>query len=346
MAFEYKPYEESEAVAQARQLLARQEAARPGEYSSQWQDQLQKTVSDITNRPKFQYSMSSDPLYQQYKQQYMRNGKMAMQDTIGAAAAMNGGWGSSYAQTAGQQVYNGELQKLNDRLPELYGMALEKYQMEGNDLLSRYSVLGDMENRDYSRHQDKMAQWNVDRSYAADQFNNERSWDYGQYSDSFNRDFSIDQYNTANARYESEMAMEEARYNQALAQKQVDYLISIGADVPEGLAAAAGYDAGYLASISAQRAAMMGGYGGYYTPPAATDDKSVTRKPGNTQADINAAAANALRAGYDKDSVIEALKDRGVSQTAASEAARVWEKKEDILANAIGGDETWRYYLG
>lgn len=92
------------------------------------------------NREPFRYDLTQDPLYQQYKEQFMSQGKMAMQDTMAQAAAMTGGYGNSYAQTAGQQMYNQYLGKMNDIVPELYDAAYRRYQNEGSDIYNRYQM--------------------------------------------------------------------------------------------------------------------------------------------------------------------------------------------------------------
>lgn len=93
----------------------------------------------------FSYDMNADYLYQLYKDQYMRQGKLAMEDTMGKAAAMTGGFGNTYAERTGQSTYNQYLQQLNDRVPELYQLALNKYQMEGDELKDMYSILANRE---------------------------------------------------------------------------------------------------------------------------------------------------------------------------------------------------------
>ena len=48
------------------------------------------------------------------------------------------------------------LQGLNDKIPELYQLALDKYSREGDGLYKRYSVLSAQEGQDYGRHQDSL----------------------------------------------------------------------------------------------------------------------------------------------------------------------------------------------
>ena len=159
MAYTYKKYAESEEVKKAQEALARQERAKPAAYQSQWQRQLESTLEQILNRKTFQYDMNADALYNQYRDQYIRQGKLAMEDTMGVSAALTGGYGSSYAQQVGQQTYQGYLASLNDKLPELYRLALSKYQQEGEDLLGRYDLLSKQESTDYGRFQDAYTAW-------------------------------------------------------------------------------------------------------------------------------------------------------------------------------------------
>ena len=126
-------------------------------YQSTWQDQLKDTVGKILNREKFSYDMNADALYKQYKDQYTRQGKMAMMDTMGQAAALTGGYGNSYAQNVGQQAYHGYLQQLNDKLPTLQQMALDTYNSEGNRLLNNASLMMQQDDIDYGRYRDKLA---------------------------------------------------------------------------------------------------------------------------------------------------------------------------------------------
>lgn len=192
MAYTYKKYEESDAVKQAKANLDAQISQKPGAYQSQWQTQLDDTLKKIQNREKFNYNINGDALYQSYKDKYVRQGQQAMQDTMGQAAALTGGYGSSYGQNAGQQAYNAYLQNLGDVVPELYEIARSRYDQEGADLLNMYGILGDNEAQDYGRWQDQQSAWQSERDYLAGLYDTERSYDYNKYAD--DRDFSYAQY--------------------------------------------------------------------------------------------------------------------------------------------------------
>ena len=65
----------------------------------------------------------------------MQQGKLAMRDSMGKAAALTGGYGSTYSQQVGQQTYDAYLKDLSAIIPELYGQAYDQYQDEGDKLL-------------------------------------------------------------------------------------------------------------------------------------------------------------------------------------------------------------------
>lgn len=223
----------SPAVKSAQEALQNSLNSKPGAYQSQWTDKLNGILDKILNRGEFNYDANADALYQQYKDRYMQQGKTAMQDTMGQAAALTGGYGNSYAQNAGQQAYNSYLQGLNDKLPELYQMALSKYQMEGDQLNDQAGLLGDKEAQDYGRWQDQNNLWQNDRNFA-----------YGQYQDELGRQDQLD------------------AQDKALAQEQVKYLLSLGVKPNDDLLKKAGYDSQYTDTIWQQSQPTSGGSGG------------------------------------------------------------------------------------
>ncbi len=178
------PYTPSSAVTQAQEQLKAYQAQKPAEYTNRWKDQMDTMLNNILNRKDFQYDVNADPLFQQYRDQYIRNGQLAMRDTMGQAAQLTGGYGNSYAQQAGQQAYNGYMQGLTDKIPELFNLAMQAYNNKTNDMTNRYSLMGTQEGKEYSRYQDGMNAYNAELERLQNLYNTERSYDYGQYRDS------------------------------------------------------------------------------------------------------------------------------------------------------------------
>ena len=115
-------------------------------------DQVKAMMDKITNREKFSYDVDTDPLFQQALASAINNGKQAMQDTIGQASALTGGYGSTYATTAGNQAYNAFIEDAYDNLPQYYQMALEAYQMEGDELYRQFGVFSELDDKEFNRN--------------------------------------------------------------------------------------------------------------------------------------------------------------------------------------------------
>ena len=193
MAFSYKDYQESDRVKKLAERLAQMEAQKPGDWTGgQYGQQMQEALDAIRKRKKFSYDLNSDALYRQYKDKYVQQGKQAMQDTMGQAAALTGGYGSTYGQAVGQQQYDAYLQNLNDVVPELYQLALSRYQMEGDDLKTQYSLLADQYQQEYGQYRDKVGDWQTERNFLSGRYDSERKLDYGMWGDA--RDFAYTDY--------------------------------------------------------------------------------------------------------------------------------------------------------
>lgn len=201
-------YMPSGSVQAAQAYLEQVKASKPGAYQSRWDDELTSLYDQIRNRKKFSYDMGTDPLYQQYREQYQRLGRLAMQDTMGQAAALTGGYGSTYGEQVGQQAYNAYLQNLNDIVPQLQQQAYQRYQDEGTDLYNQYSLVKGREDTDYGRYRDTVSDYYSDLSDARSAYNSERSLDQSQWETMLN--YWAQKANNENAAYLQALAAEQA----------------------------------------------------------------------------------------------------------------------------------------
>jgi hypothetical protein len=141
---------------------------------------------------------------------------------MGQASAMTGGYGSSYAQSVGQQAYQGQLNNLNDIVPELYQMALDKYTREGQELYNQYGMVADRENTDYGRYRDTVSDYLTERDYLTGRYDSERDYDYSKYVD--DRNFAYGQYSDdRNLDYEKYINDLNFRYGQYSDDRNLAY---------------------------------------------------------------------------------------------------------------------------
>jgi peptidoglycan hydrolase-like protein with peptidoglycan-binding domain len=217
--YEHKAYQPSDAVTQAEALLNQQMQQKPGAYQSNYQGQLNDIISQILNRDKFSYDLNSDALYQQYANQYSTQGRLASMDVMGQAAAMTGGYGNSYAQAVGQQTYQGYLQQLNDVIPELYQMALNQYNQEGQALYDQAALLGAQEEQEYGRYRDQVSDYYSQLQQLYNQYNAEREFNYDQYLNDQNLQYQKERDQVEDERWQKEYDFALQQYNDSQSSK-------------------------------------------------------------------------------------------------------------------------------
>lgn len=215
---EAKPvYQRSDRVNEYYEKTRKLERNKPDEFESKYEDQISDILDNILNRPKFSYTaedMTNDDLYKMYRDQYMRQGNLAMRDTMGNAAALTGGYGNTYASAAGQQAYDNYVSMLNDKALDFYDRAYQRYNDEGQNLYNQMNVVTGLDNTDYQRYRDTVSDYYNDLNYYNGRYNQEYGYDYGQHQDQVAADqwaqefaFQKQQAAQEQANWEAEMAL-------------------------------------------------------------------------------------------------------------------------------------------
>ena len=213
-------YSPSAGVVEAQKYLEAVRNNQPGEYQSKYTNQLDGILDQLTGRGPFQYDPSNDPLYNIYKDRYIMNGQRAMQDTMGQAAGLTGGYGNSYAQSVGQQTYNQYMEGLNDVVPQLAQMAYQRYGDEGDRLAQNYELLAAADDRAYGRNQDDYTRWMQQQQLAQQQYENEYARDYGAYQDALANQMARDKLAEEQRQYDQTYGLQRDQF--AESQRQYD----------------------------------------------------------------------------------------------------------------------------
>lgn len=177
-------------------------------YTSPYSQYSNEVLKKILDREEFKYSPQTDKMYQYYADNYKKLGQQAMQDTVGNAALLTGGYGNSYGVTAGQQAYNRYMQDLANVVPQLEQQAYNRYQADTNDLYNRYQALMQAENEayskyrdtvsdyynnrnfEYSQQQDALAQQNWQKNFDRSVYESDRSYEYKKAQDAMDKIYS------------------------------------------------------------------------------------------------------------------------------------------------------------
>ena len=132
-------------------------AYAPGTYTSEYADRIGTALDTVTN---WSYDPMQDASYQAMAKVYNQRGNIAAKNSLADAAALNGGYGTSYAVSAAQQARNQYNQELAALIPDFENAA---YNRATNTL----SALREADESAYGRFRDTETdkQWKYSQDY-------------------------------------------------------------------------------------------------------------------------------------------------------------------------------------
>ena len=225
-----------------------------------WYQKARQTAEALLDRPAFSYDPGADPLYQTARDQYLRLGKRAMEDTMGQAAALSGGYASSYAQTQGTRAYEAQLSRLAELLPDYYDRARSAYEKETGAMQDALSTALGLYDKDYQVWLDRQSarqrqaetdakndQW--ERSFARDQDQWERNFaeDHERWAAEFAQE--AEKWNAQQAASAASQAHSDQATERSYAYRMAMLALQQGLKVSDALLAAAGIDKAYAETI-------------------------------------------------------------------------------------------------
>lgn len=225
-----------------------------------WYQQAQQAAQALLNRPGFSYDPSADPLYRSAKDQYLRQGRRAMEDVLGKAASLTGGYASSYAQTQASQAYDDQLTRLAELLPDYYERARSAYDRETSDLHDELGTAIGLYDKDYQAWLDRQSarerqeasersaeQWEREFEEHRDQWEREFAEDHDRWAAEFEQELERwAQQQAASAASQSASEQASAR---SYAYRMAMLALQNGLNVSDALLETAGIDRAYAETI-------------------------------------------------------------------------------------------------
>lgn len=226
-------YSQSSEVKSSAEALKNFEKGKPAGYESKYEGLISELLDKIMNRESFSYDFNADPLYRQYRDRYIADGRLAMKDTVGEASSLTGGYANSYAASAANSAYNSYLQRLSDVIPSLMDAAYRRYRDRWSDAENNLSRLMGLDESDYSRYRDTVSDYNDewDRLYREysdlsdddygryldmlEQWNADRAYERGVYEDERDAAYRQQRDAVADSQWEREMALAIMKANSA-----------------------------------------------------------------------------------------------------------------------------------
>lgn len=132
-------------------------AYAPKTYTSEYTDRINAALGTVTN---WKYDPMQDASYKAMARVYNQQGNLAAKSSLADAAALNGGYGTSYAVSAAQQARNQYNQELASMIPDFENAA---YNRATNTL----AAWRDADDTAYGRFRDSESdrQWSWTQNY-------------------------------------------------------------------------------------------------------------------------------------------------------------------------------------
>ena len=157
-------------LSEAKTELERYEQTKPGAYESQYQKKIDNVTGKLEGLGEFDYDPDADTAYKQYKDQYSRNAQKANRNAQANAAALTGGYTSSYGTQAGQNAYDATMANLDDVLDGLYNQSLGEYNAKKNGLETELAGLQKAESSARQTYQQNLDNWNEGLAYRQNEY--------------------------------------------------------------------------------------------------------------------------------------------------------------------------------
>ena len=228
------------------------EAASDDSWNSEdnpWYQQARQTAQALLDRPAFSYDPGADPLYRAAKDQYLRQGRRAMEDVLGRTAALSGGYASSYAQTQATQAYDDQLTRLANLLPDYYERARAAYDRETEDLRDELGTALGLYDKDYQVWLDRQSarerQTEADRK--ADQWERQFAEDHDRWTAEFAQ--AAEKWAAQQAANRDKQSAADRAEAQSYAYRMAMLALQQGLSVSDALLQTAGIDKAYAETI-------------------------------------------------------------------------------------------------
>ena len=162
--------------------IAKWQESRPAEYVNTYKDDIKGLVSTLTGMD-FSYNPEKDIAYKLIRDENRKAARLAMEDTLGKAAAMTGGYSNTYAQGAAQQAYAGALSKTGELIPELYEAAYDRFSDDRDALSDSIKLLSDLDSDEFDKYTALMKQYFSEGEMLFDNYHWESEEEFDRFLD-------------------------------------------------------------------------------------------------------------------------------------------------------------------
>lgn len=199
-----------------------------GKYENPYQEEVDNLVGKISGREDFSYDPDTDPIYQNYRETYLREGNRAREDTLGSYAAMTGGMPSTAATAAAEQAQNYYNAQMADVIPALYQQAFDMYMSDAAQNINDLSAIR-------GAASDALNQWSANLGLVQNQYGalqnasdtlynrdyNKWQSDFTVGSELWNRDFQQSEVDRNQYNTEADRRLQNQQFNRQMLENMM-----------------------------------------------------------------------------------------------------------------------------
>lgn len=186
-----------------------------GKFENPYQGEIDSLVDKISSREDFTYDPDTDPIYQNYRETYLREGNRARENTLGDYAAMTGGMPSTAATAAAEQAQNYYNAQMADVIPALYQQAFDMYMSSAAQNINDLGAIR-------GAASDALNQWSANLGLVQNQFGTLQSASDTLYNRDHNKwqsDFTVGSDLWNRGMQESQLSMQESQLRLAAQER-------------------------------------------------------------------------------------------------------------------------------
>lgn len=154
------PVTENKGISSDRAMddIKKWQSQRPEIPKNSYTDDIRDLIGDITGM-EFSYDPTKDIAYKLINEENRKNARLAMEDAMGRALSLTGGYANTFASGAAQQAYGAELSKSVQYIPELYEAAYSRFDDERDALSDAVKLLTDLDSAEFDKYTALMKQY-------------------------------------------------------------------------------------------------------------------------------------------------------------------------------------------
>lgn len=181
-------YTESAETRQARQQADKYSNSYSQKINNGYTSKYKGNIDALANqyqKNKFEWTPENSEEYQQTKEKYGREARVAQENVQGNYNSNTGGYSNTYSQSAGQKAFGEYMDELASKIPSLKSSAYKNYQQQQEDILNKIGILQNLDDSQYQKYRDSVSDDYDFMNYYENKYSTNKGFDMSNFQNEF-----------------------------------------------------------------------------------------------------------------------------------------------------------------